>query len=402
MIDLASILRDAYVTIDDCTSKQRIPMLKQTVSFPLFLLVGLLAVACNSIAVDPPEEYVTSTPVAIVVASPTLHGDPFPTETSPAVAPATALPESITADQIVPAIDPIRVNFEPGATSATVEGSVSMNGTVPYLLGAAAGQRMTVRLTGENIGVEVLEPNGNVWFPLKAGPTEWSDVLPANGDYEVRIISILGASDKPFTLFVEIMNEPVLTANCFPATLTPQGDFCFYFRGDPDPNVSSYLNVSQIEIAAGLGPAFQIIEVPFETATPFEANSLMVTDMNYDGFDDFAFIEFLPASPNIPFITYIYDPTTEQFVYNDAYRQISSPQFIGENTILSQWRAGALDWGADTYHIIDGTPQLVRRDQWEVLTEGDFAGQWLYTVTEFDPVAGTSTVIQEEIVSPEY
>jgi hypothetical protein len=187
-----------------------------------------------------------------------------------------------------------------------------------------------------------------------------------------------------------------LEANCFPATLNPQGEICFFFFGEPVANNPNALNVNTIELSVGLGPALQTINVPQETASPLEMQNLGLTveDMNYDGYDDFRFIEFLPASANIPYLYYIYEPATNQFVYNEAYSQITSPAFIGDNKIQSQWRAGAGYWGIDTYFLLEGVPVLAEREEWDVINETEAT----HRITTFDYATDSSAVILEEVV----
>lgn len=187
-----------------------------------------------------------------------------------------------------------------------------------------------------------------------------------------------------------------LQANCFPATLTPQGDICFFFFGEPVANNPTALNVNTIELSVGLGPALQTIDVPQETAAPYEIQNfgLTVEDMNYDGYDDFRFINFLPASGSTPYLYYIYDPASSQFVYNEAYEPITSPEFIGNNEIQSYWRAGAGYWGVDTYFLFEGVPTLAEREEWEVVNETEAT----HRITTFDYATDTSAVILEEVV----
>lgn len=185
-----------------------------------------------------------------------------------------------------------------------------------------------------------------------------------------------------------------LQANCFSETLTPQGDICFYFFGKPVENNPTAVDVDTIELSVGLGPALQTIDVPQETASPFEVINLglVVEDMNYDGYDDFRFIEFLPAGPNIPYLYYIYDPASSQFVFNEAYGPITTPELIGNNEIRSYWRAGAAYYGEDTYLIVEGNPVLTQREEWDVINETEA----IHRVTKYDYTTNTSEVILEE------
>jgi hypothetical protein len=63
--------------------------------------------------------------------------------------------------------EPTRVNFSPGSTSASLEGSVIRGERDEYLLGAQAGQQMTVRLSSleDNAVFQIFEPGGNRPLP---------------------------------------------------------------------------------------------------------------------------------------------------------------------------------------------------------------------------------------------
>jgi hypothetical protein len=88
--------------------------------------------------------------------------------------------------------EPTRVNFSPGSTSASLEGSVIRGERDEYLLGAQAGQQMTVRISSleDNAVFQIFEPGGN--RPL-AGAGEgddargWSGELPTSGDYRIVV-----------------------------------------------------------------------------------------------------------------------------------------------------------------------------------------------------------------------
>ncbi|HEY7913396.1 MAG TPA: hypothetical protein VIG62_15895 [Blastocatellia bacterium] len=85
-----------------------------------------------------------------------------------------------------------RVRFARGETSAAIEGSVIRGERDTYLLGARAGQSMTVRVTSleENAVFQIYEPGGKK--ALKgAGETDdatnWSGELPVSGDYRIVV-----------------------------------------------------------------------------------------------------------------------------------------------------------------------------------------------------------------------
>ncbi len=93
---------------------------------------------------------------------------------------------------------PQRVRFDPGATSAKVEGSVVKSGANAYLVNAAKGQKMTVALTSPNKDVVLTIYGLDDGQPLvrsDAGVTSWTGDLPRTQDYVVEAISVGGATD---------------------------------------------------------------------------------------------------------------------------------------------------------------------------------------------------------------
>jgi hypothetical protein len=92
-----------------------------------------------------------------------------------------------------------RIKFAAGKTSATVRGTVAKGGPDFYLVGAKAGQTMTVAVTGKvSFGLDA--PGGRL--TEDDGNTNWRDVLPADGDYKIRVYSVGGA--QAYTLTVSI------------------------------------------------------------------------------------------------------------------------------------------------------------------------------------------------------
>jgi hypothetical protein len=137
--------------------------------------------------------------------------------------------------------------------------------------------------------------------------------------------------------------------------------------------------------------------VIIETATPLnDANSLIVGDMNYDGNDDFRIVKNLPAGPNIPYVYYLYDPTTGKFVYSEAYGKITSPEFPGNAEIRSKWRESAAKWGVDTYKITNNNPALTQRETWEALN----TTQALHRIMAFDANGAFKVTVEETIPIP--
>jgi hypothetical protein len=114
-----------------------------------------------------------------------------------------------------------RVEFEPGAISATRSGNLPAGGAKQYVLWAAAGQTMLVHTVGYNAPVEftLTSPNGGTWSGELA-PSEVyiftvQVVLPQNGDY-VTTLSVPPAAGA--TRYDVIFT---ISANSQPSTPPP-------------------------------------------------------------------------------------------------------------------------------------------------------------------------------------
>ena len=92
------------------------------------------------------------------------------------------------------------VQFKKGTRSATIEGSIKGGQTIDYTLRARAGQTMSVMLAtkhGANY-FNVLPPGSNdeALFVGSSGGNEWTGVLPADGEYKVRVYLMRSAARR--------------------------------------------------------------------------------------------------------------------------------------------------------------------------------------------------------------
>lgn len=107
-----------------------------------------------------------------------------------------------------------RIQFQPGATGAQVNGQVSGAVSAGYVLGAAAGQTMTISLNTATL--TVVSPSG---VPLARGTATaepiryFSQVLPESGDYLVYVSLPAGSGVLNFTMNVSITGTPDRTGS---------------------------------------------------------------------------------------------------------------------------------------------------------------------------------------------
>lgn len=93
-----------------------------------------------------------------------------------------------------------RVRFSRGASSATVEGSVTGYDAVDYVLGAKAGQYMNVSMATDNSAnyFNILAPGeSNVaMFIGSTSGTQYEGTLPSTGDYKIRVYLMRSAARR--------------------------------------------------------------------------------------------------------------------------------------------------------------------------------------------------------------
>lgn len=80
-----------------------------------------------------------------------------------------------------------RVQFKRGASSATVQGTVTISLPDTYLVGARAGQVMTVQLTAPRKSVNFLVSSPISTSLIADNTRSWTGTLPETGDYTIII-----------------------------------------------------------------------------------------------------------------------------------------------------------------------------------------------------------------------
>lgn len=157
-------------------------------------------------------------------------------------------------------------------------------------------------------------PNGKRELPLALSQDQ--DDLEARFPYEIRLL-----------------------ANALPEE---EGDGC------PTPPLVSAIRLYKD------GALIQILET--ESQGTCSVFTPVLIDANVDGWPDLSLAMFLPAGPNIPRQTWLYDVATGRFVDAPAGLQdISSAEFDPVRRIVySYWRASCCEHGVSTYRWTDG------------------------------------------------
>jgi hypothetical protein len=124
----------------------------------------------------------------------TFWQGPLPTTQDYGVkAVSTAGATSYTLQVIIPE----RIQFAPGAISATDQGNLGPRETHEYLLRALQGQTMTVSIVSPS-NLVLLEiygiDDGQPLVRVPMGQTTWTGVLPNTQDYDIKAVSVTDAA----------------------------------------------------------------------------------------------------------------------------------------------------------------------------------------------------------------
>ncbi len=177
----------------------------------VFVLVATPACALLSAVSTPPTP--TGVVLPTVAVAPTLTATPLPTTAPPTL--VLPSPTAAPAGQATP----MRIAFASGGTTATVQGTVAVNALDRYVLRAAAGQALAVKVTATrgSVALGISGADGTVLLSERAGPTSYSGKLTATQDY---IIDVRGAGTGPATYSLEITIPPLATI--IQSTPTPE------------------------------------------------------------------------------------------------------------------------------------------------------------------------------------
>lgn len=101
-----------------------------------------------------------------------------------------------------------RIKFAKGENSATVSGSIVRGKTDSYLIGGREGQKLSVKISSDekNAVFQIRDVASDKYLNgAGAGDDamEWSDSLPATGDYEIVISDTHGNADYKLSVSVK-------------------------------------------------------------------------------------------------------------------------------------------------------------------------------------------------------
>jgi hypothetical protein len=172
--------------------------------------VALVLSACFMLPTateEPPTIPPPVTPIPTPTEQPTVEPTPAPTSTPD----EGQAEEQVTPDDSAQPAGPTRIQFEPGAVSATVQGNLAANGIDEYVLYALEGQTMSVTITSPGNDVYLSITGLTDGIPLvraASDATGWKGELPATQDYSIKAVS--GGPADSYTLEVTILPlEPV-------------------------------------------------------------------------------------------------------------------------------------------------------------------------------------------------
>lgn len=94
-----------------------------------------------------------------------------------------------------------RVRFKPGTSTTTLQGRVTRALSENYVVGARAGQVMTVRLTAPNKSVTFFVSNATTSHLISDSTRSWTGTLPETADY---MIIVQGDARATYSMTISI------------------------------------------------------------------------------------------------------------------------------------------------------------------------------------------------------
>jgi len=99
----------------------------------------------------------------------------------------------------------------------------------------------------------------------------------------------------------------------------------------------------------------------YASTNTYENPGLIFEDMNFDGYDDIRIVAFTPPGPNIPYICWLWDNDTRQFVHDADLSAVLSLEVDKENEWISSFaRDGASRYRTEYHRWADGKLKLFK------------------------------------------
>jgi hypothetical protein len=188
----------------------RAPIVEDGDAFPTSPGATTPAVSAATTTFTPTPMAIEDTPeltAAPATSTPTTPATLAPTSTATEDVPdATTIPPTSTTapPTAVAETEPIRIQFEPGATTATLTGHVAAGESIEYLARASAGQHAHIEIVSQNnvanfsfVGMS----DGQPYKRLENENRFWDGTLPESQDYKIRVHSL---EEADYTLLVTI------------------------------------------------------------------------------------------------------------------------------------------------------------------------------------------------------
>ena len=117
----------------------------------------------------------------------------------------------------------------------------------------------------------------------------------------------------------------------------------------------------RLKFANGALPS-QSIPLKAEPVIDLETVGVLFMDFNFNGVEDLAVMESLPADANVPYRFYLFDRAGGKFAANASLTALTSPEIKPvEKQIASSWQDGVARSGRDLYQWEEGALVLAGR-----------------------------------------
>ncbi len=149
-------------------------------------------------------------------------------------------------------------------------------------------------------------------------------------------------------------------------------------------------HVTEVELTRGRETKpFQVLQTDIRPTVDLETVGILFIDLNFDGHRDMALMAALPAGADVPYIYYLYDRESKQFVHEPRLDPVSSPEiFADEKEIRAYWQLSPALSGQDIWQWLDGEPVMTGRIEETRPTEGQC------TVKRYRLLSGTMKLVR--------